>query len=290
MSWEKLSDSFVFQRGLEELAEIWRAYSSGSYEEELPISEAVQSELDPGKKIQFSSEPGIRLNAIKELSLIQRKADTAFSGYGFLYQGGYCSWSTADAYHACLLHLRQLLGYCGFFVLQVNGRSYIADVFPEMHGVHRGREQFRREAKGIEHPVLWASLDGRKIEHGSLWQVFQRLVRVLRAPHIPDRDLRWARNFSFGKYHPVRNRIIYGGAFWPEMMDISGPLRPSMDLRVADVLANYEGGQWEESVFRDHYLLFIVRALSEYFRLQYNEIEPSELEVAAGSGDEAPLI
>lgn len=175
--------------------------------------------LEPNEEGWMLAEAaGVRESARAELFFLRRKAKDAVTATKMLLASEQATWSTVDAYHACLMCMRVSLGSFGLFQTAISGTQYaFIDLFPEYADTRLSRE-YRDQAKKYENPIKIISRKDPTISHKTLTTLYKRLVAVNYSQiteEIPVQKV--LRKVDPQKYHPVRNKMIYNGGFMPNI-------------------------------------------------------------------------
>lgn len=269
MSWSRGADKNIFGRKHEDVLARWGRIFSETAFDEISIQEYLaeiwdSDSIDRSVSGQYLNAPGIERNAMSDLMRLKLKADMALESTGALFDSGRVSWSGIDAHHASVLFAKYIVGICGVFIVRHGETWHFIDVFPDLKSGNRKRERkFLEGSRDLSSPVTVVSNDRYKVEQQHIWDLFQRMVRILNTSRLDQREQSWVKNFNFKGYQSLRNKIFYTGHFWPQRDDLLRPMAPAHPMNNIPDIENFHENIWVNSESRDHVLLNIMREISE---------------------------
>lgn len=269
MSWSRATDKNIFGRKHEDILIRWEAIYSETASDEISIQEYLSEIWDSGSidrslAGQYVNAPGIERNAMSDLIRLKLKADMAWASTGALFESGRVSWSSVDAHHASVLFAKYIVGICGVFIIRHGETWHFIDIFPDLKSGNQKREKkFREETRSLNDPVTVVSNSKHKVEQQHVWDLFQRMVRILNTSRLDEREQSWVQNFKFKGYQSLRNKIFYTGHFWPERNDLLQPTAPPYEMNSIPEINDFHENIWINSESRDHVLLCVMREISE---------------------------
>lgn len=275
MSWTRATEKNIFGRKHENVLSRWDAVYSEAAADHVSLQEHVAEVWGPGsidasQPAQYMNTPGIESNALSDLIRLKLKADMAWESTGALFSSGRVSWSAVDAHHASVLYARYIAGISGVFAVRHRENWHLLDVFPDLKSGNQKREKkFRQDTVGMQKPVVVVSNGKNKIEQQHIWDLFQRMMRVLSTELLDEREQTWIRNFNFKGYQSVRNKVFYTSHYWPDRQDLLTALVPGCSMESLSEMDNFHENIWINSENRDHVLLSIMREIGEKMSPNY---------------------
>ncbi len=269
MSWTRATDKNIFGRKHADVTERWNAVYSEAAADEVSLKDYLAEiwepgSIDPSLPGQYLNAPGVESNALSDLIKLKLKADMAWESTGVLFDSGRVSWSTVDAHHASVLYAKYVAGVCGVFVIRHGETWHFVDVFPDLKSGNRKRENaFRQHTRGTQKPVTVVSNKNYKVDQQHVWDLFQRMMRILNTDRLDQREQTWIQNFKFKGYQSVRNQIFYTSHYWPERSDLASTMAPACSMELSTEIEDFHENVWVNSEARDHVLLSIMRNISE---------------------------
>ena len=275
MSWEQVASKNIFGRRHSDLLEEWSLTFSDAVHEEAHLQDAlaeIWTEDLPSteKGCEYRSVAGANTNAMSELIRLKLKADAAWSCTVSLHDGGQVSWSNVDAHHCSILYARYLIGLCGVFCVELGGSWFLIDVFPYFRrNSSKQKMAYKAATKNIDHPVAIIANGTAKIDQRHIWQLLQRMMRVLNQDALDHQFSRWVQHFRFKDFRAVRNKIFYIGGFWPDREDLVAPVLPESKLEDIELISDFHENIWVNSDDRDRVLMQIMRKVSDTLSPEY---------------------
>jgi hypothetical protein len=275
MSWKRATDKNIFGRKHDDLLGRWHSIYSDTASDEVSLQDYLAEiweagAIDPTVPGQYLSAPGIERNAISDLIKLKLKADMAWESTLALFDQGRVSWSSIDAHHASVLYAKYVIGICGVYIVRHGETWHLIDVFPDLKSGNRKREKdFHNHTRELHRAVTVVSNNKNKIEQQHIWDIFQRMVRVLNTSQLDQRQQSWVRNFKFKGYQSLRNQVFYTGHYWPRRADLLAALPPTNPMDKLPGIDRFYENIWMNSDERDHVLLYIMREISERLSPEY---------------------
>ncbi len=226
--------------------------------------------------------PGLRNSICHESIYWLHKSVHSLGAAERKIQDGVLTWSIIDAYQSAYFSMRSLCGILGVVICDYQYKSYVVDICRDFGSMRRSEREL--ESAFAEEVSVYTL--GVRFDHIQCWQIFQRLLRVLK-------NETWGKEYSLQimaldttDFAHHRNRICYYAHEWLEE-DLHTPiLKSDFALRAGEIdsLESYKATSYF-SVSLAYTLARI--ALSAYWDLaELGTILTEETKLLRGSLDE----
>ena len=177
--------------------------------EHLPSLLAITLPDAKGPAARLPDVEGIRRNALWEAVFLFHKCSHTNLAAQRIGQQGMHSWCMFNAYHSAYLGARGMMALLGVALPKLRGEQVAFDLFPE--------PPKKKAIRVLGSPQFQEFIIFKlpQLDQRYLWEAFQRVLRMSRAPCIDEGLRNELLNLSYEEISPPRNHFLYKAHFWP---------------------------------------------------------------------------
>jgi hypothetical protein len=226
------------------------------------------NEVFAGVKPREESVPELRETVLLEAIFLAHKAAHVLGTAQMNVYLGIRTWSLCDAYQSALFAAKSLSSICGVAIAEVASRTLLIDLFPTAAdgGTTDAESAF--------------SLVGTRLDHASVWEITQRVLRITTCKVWPREAVTKLATVDKQNFAKQRNHVEYDNRGWIEddlhRFVTSGPFGSILHWNTSNLDIDFS--RKDISLVIGYYLLRLVLLLLMDLETKTGKITP-ELDV-----------
>lgn len=170
--------------------------------------EIEKIEKESTNRVHYYRVDGLPQLAFQEAVILFYKALNVIKYSQWGLDGGFKTWSVADAYQSSYFALKCLLNLIGVHICRIESKDLLCDFQPDFNGLKRKEIISRREN------FEWQIHLYKQFEHWEMWTLLQRMVYIFRSEIVDKKVLYFLARIEPKDFAKQRNKIIYFNSSW----------------------------------------------------------------------------
>jgi len=159
-------------------------------------------------KDHYFKVDGLFQLAFQEAVVLFYKALNVLKSSQWGLDGGFKTWSVAEAYQSSYFALKCLLNLLGVHICRIESKDLYCDFLPDFKGFSKREIISRKESFECQIQL------GKQLEHWEMWTLLQRVINVFSSNVVDDKVLAFLSRINPKEFARQRNFIIYFNSSW----------------------------------------------------------------------------